>query len=37
LATDNGLNIALAGYFKIKKLGKKALVKNFDIHPRLPW
>jgi N6-L-threonylcarbamoyladenine synthase len=37
LATDNGLNIALAGYFKIKKLGKRALVKNFDIHPRLPW
>lgn len=37
LATDNGLNIALAGYFKITAGGKPTPLTKLDIHPRLPW
>jgi len=37
LATDNGLNIALAGYFKIKAGGKPTPLKRLDIYPQLPW
>lgn len=37
LATDNGLNIALAAYFKIINGGQAITPSRLDIHPRLPW